>query len=97
MVLTGVSSHEKFCNPYHHSPAFHIVQFSCNKDHQRFAVYSIRFSTIKKIVLHSFGTERFSGLLGFMKQEGGIYYNLLDATGIKLLEAEVKNNGGYII
>jgi hypothetical protein len=52
---------------------------------------------LKKIVIHSFGTERFSGLLGLMKQEGGIYYILLDATGIKLLEAEVKNNGEYII
>lgn len=52
---------------------------------------------LKKIVIHSFGTERFSGLLGLMKQEGGLYYILLDATGIKLLEVAVENDGKYVI
>lgn len=52
---------------------------------------------LKKITIRSFGTEKFSGLLGLMKQQHGLYYILLDATGIKLLEAEIKNDGEYII
>jgi len=52
---------------------------------------------LKKIVIHSFGTVKFSGLLGVTKQEDSLYYVLLDATGIKLLEAYVKNEGEYIV
>lgn len=52
---------------------------------------------LNRIVINSFGTERFSGLLGLKKQDNGLYYVLLDATGIKLLEAEVNNDGKYII
>lgn len=52
---------------------------------------------LKKIVIRSFGTEKFSGLLGLMEQQDGLYYILLDATGIKLLEAEIKIDGKYFI
>ena len=52
---------------------------------------------LKKIVIHSFGAVKFSGLLGVMKHKDGLYYVLLDATGIKLLEADVKNEGEYIV
>ena len=38
---------------------------------------------------------RFSGLLALREQGGGLYYALLDATGVKLLEVEVAGDGGY--
>ncbi len=38
---------------------------------------------------------RFSGLLALRKQGAGLYYALLDATGVKLLEVEVAGDGGY--
>ena len=40
-------------------------------------------------------TERFSGLLGLRQGEAGLYYVLLDATGVKLLEAEVAVDGSH--
>ncbi len=50
---------------------------------------------LKNIVIYSFGNQQFSGLLGLIKQPDGLYYYLLDATGIKLLEVEVKSNGQF--
>ncbi|MFH0785682.1 MAG: hypothetical protein V2B20_27560 [Pseudomonadota bacterium] len=38
---------------------------------------------------------RFSGLLALREQGGGLYYALLDATGVKLLEVEVASDGEY--
>lgn len=40
-------------------------------------------------------TLRFSGLLGLREKERGLYYVLLDATGVKLLEAEVSSDGRH--
>lgn len=40
-------------------------------------------------------TLRFSGLLGLQEKERGLYYVLLDATGVKLLEAEVAGDGRH--
>ncbi|MDK9708513.1 MAG: hypothetical protein OEL83_15835 [Desulforhopalus sp.] len=40
-------------------------------------------------------TERFSGLLGLRQREADLYYVLLDATGVKLLEAEVALDGSH--
>ncbi len=52
---------------------------------------------LKNIVIYSFGTQRFSGLLGLLQQPDGLYYYLLDATGIKLLEVQVHMDGNYTI
>ncbi len=38
---------------------------------------------------------RFSGLLGWREKPAGLYYVLLDATGVKLLEAEVAVDGSH--
>jgi hypothetical protein len=38
---------------------------------------------------------RFSGLLGLREEAQGLYYVLLDATGVKLLEVEVARDGGH--
>lgn len=40
-------------------------------------------------------TLRFSGLLGLQEKERGLCYVLLDATGVKLLEAEVAGDGHH--
>lgn len=47
------------------------------------------------IRIERWGTVRFSGLLGLKELAGGVYYVLLDATGIKLLEVEVARDGGH--
>lgn len=52
---------------------------------------------LKNIIIKSFGTQKFSGLLGLAEQQDGLYYLLLDATGLKLLEVEVYSNGDYTI
>ncbi len=52
---------------------------------------------LKNIVIHSFGTQRFSGLLGLKNKQDSLYFVLLDATGIKLLEIEMEQDGQYII
>lgn len=39
--------------------------------------------------------QRFSGLLGLRERPAGLYYVLLDATGVKLLEAEVAGDGSH--
>lgn len=54
-------------------------------------------SQLKNIVIYSFGVQRFTGLLGLIKKQDGLYYFLLDATGIKLLEVEVAADGAYIV
>lgn len=40
-------------------------------------------------------TLRFSGLLGLRARGAGLYYVLLDATGVKLIEAEVAADGSH--
>ena len=40
---------------------------------------------------------RFSGLLGIRETPGGLDYVLLDATGIKLLQAEVAGDGSFTL
>jgi hypothetical protein len=40
-------------------------------------------------------TVRFSGLLGLRETAEGLYYVLLDATGVKLLEVEVAGDGSH--
>jgi len=40
-------------------------------------------------------TLRFSGLLGLRENAAGLYYVLLDATGVKLLEVEVARDGRH--
>ncbi len=57
--------------------------------------FSVDSPLLKNIVISSFGNQQFSGLLGLIRQSDGLYYYLLDATGIKLLEVEVKSNGQF--
>lgn len=40
---------------------------------------------------------RFSGLLAVRQEQDGLYYMLLDATGVKLLEARVSNAGEHVL
>jgi hypothetical protein len=40
---------------------------------------------------------RFSGLLGLRETAGGLAYVVLDATGIKLLQAEVAGDGSFVV
>jgi hypothetical protein len=54
-------------------------------------------SQLKNIVIKSYGSEKFSGLLGLMSQQNGMYFFLLDATGIKLAEVEVYQDGRYTV
>ncbi len=41
------------------------------------------------IRIERWGTQKFSGLLGLQNGAGGLYYVLLDATGVKLLEGQL--------
>ncbi len=50
-----------------------------------------------KIRIKQWGNTRFSGLLVLQKHSAEVYYILLDATGVKLLEARVEKNGNYEI
>ena len=52
---------------------------------------------LMKIRIKQWGNTRFSGLLVLQKHSAEIYYILLDATGVKLIEARVKKNGDYEI
>lgn len=52
-------------------------------------------SQIMNIRIERWGTTRFSGLIGLQQRGNGIYYVLLDATGVKLLEALVKEDGNH--
>lgn len=45
------------------------------------------------ITIERFGKTKFSGLLGLQRVEYGVHYVLLDASGIKLLEAEITTLG----
>ncbi len=50
-----------------------------------------------KIRIKQWGNTRFSGLLVLQNHSTEVYYILLDATGVKLLEARVEKNGDYEI
>ncbi len=50
-------------------------------------------SHLMQIHIESWGTPRFTGLLGLQFQDTGLTYMLLDATGITLLESQVTQNG----
>jgi len=52
---------------------------------------------LMKIRIKQWGNTRFSGLLVLQKHSADVYYILLDATGVKLLEARVEKNGDYEI
>ncbi len=52
---------------------------------------------LKNIIISAFGTVRFSGLIGLVERDNGLQYILLDATGIKLLEAVIAKDGSYEI
>ena len=54
-----------------------------------------RETQLLKIRIKQWGNTRFSGLLVLQKHSAEIYYILLDATGVKLLEARVEKNGDY--
>lgn len=47
------------------------------------------------IRIERWGEVRFSGLLALRQEGQGLYYALLDATGVKLLEVAVAGNGGH--
>ena len=47
------------------------------------------------IRIERWGTMRFSGLLVVKKQQTGLYYAMLDASGVKLVEADVDISGDY--
>lgn len=52
---------------------------------------------LMKIRIRQWGNTRFSGLLVLQNHSTEVYYILLDATGVKLLEARVEKNGDYEI
>lgn len=52
---------------------------------------------LMKIRVKQWGSTRFSGLLVLQKHSAEVYYILLDATGVKLIEARVEKNGDYEI
>jgi hypothetical protein len=52
---------------------------------------------LMKIRIKQWGNTRFSGLLVLLNHSTEVYYILLDATGVKLIEARVKKNGDYEI
>lgn len=43
------------------------------------------------------GDLRFSGLLALQYRQNGLYYIVLDATGVKLIEAEVASAGDHML
>lgn len=53
------------------------------------------YSQLMNIRIERWGTTRFSGLIGLQQRDNGIYYVLLDATGVKLMEALVKEDGNH--
>lgn len=48
-----------------------------------------------RLRIERWDTLRFSGLLGLREKGAGLYYVLLDATGVKLIEAEVAGDGSH--
>ena len=52
---------------------------------QPFKLYNLR--------IDRWSERRFSGLLALQRQTGGLYYALLDASGVTLLEAEISCDG----
>jgi hypothetical protein len=52
-------------------------------------------SQLLNIRIERWGTTRFSGLIALQERSNGIYYVLLDATGVKLMEAMVKEDGNH--
>lgn len=50
-------------------------------------------SEVKSITIERWGDTKFSGLLGLQRSESEVHYALLDATGIKILEADVTRSG----
>lgn len=49
------------------------------------------------IRIERWDTLRFAGLLGLRQTAGGLDYILLDATGVKLLQAEVAGDGSFTL
>lgn len=47
------------------------------------------------IRIERWGSLRFSGLLVVKKRQAGLYYAMLDASGVKLVEAEVDTSGEH--
>jgi hypothetical protein len=47
------------------------------------------------IRIERWGSVRFSGLLVVKKRQAGLYYAMLDASGVKLVEAEVDASGEH--
>jgi hypothetical protein len=54
-------------------------------------------SRLLQIQITSWGTPRYTGLLGLQFHDSGLTYMLLDATGIKLLESQVSQDGDSTI
>lgn len=52
-------------------------------------------SQLMNIRIERWGTTRFSGLIAMQERGNAIYYVLLDATGVKLMEALVKEDGNH--
>ncbi|MCJ7600553.1 MAG: hypothetical protein MUO63_03515 [Desulfobulbaceae bacterium] len=52
-------------------------------------------SQLMNIRIERWGTTRFSGLIALQERGSGIFYVLLDATGVKLMEALVKEDGNH--
>ncbi|MBU1567274.1 MAG: hypothetical protein KJ630_16830 [Proteobacteria bacterium] len=50
---------------------------------------------LMNIRIERWGEPRFSGLLALRQEGNGLYYALLDATGVKLLEVVVAEDGGH--
>jgi len=50
---------------------------------------------LMNIRIERWGEMRFSGLLALRRDGPGLYYALLDATGVKLLEAVTADDSGY--
>ena len=54
-------------------------------------------SHLMQIHIESWGTSRFTGLLGLQFHDRGLTYMLLDATGITLLESQVTQDGDFTV
>jgi hypothetical protein len=52
-------------------------------------------SQLLSIRIERWSSVRFSGLLALQERDAGLYYVLLDATGVKLVETLVSKDGSY--
>ncbi|MEN8140719.1 MAG: hypothetical protein ABFR97_05780 [Thermodesulfobacteriota bacterium] len=52
---------------------------------------------LMNIRIERWGTTRFSGLIALQERGASLYYVLLDATGLKLMEALVNGDGTYAL